>query len=159
METTEYYKNKFDEGMEYQDFIADQLRKADPCLILSTYVSRRYQNDRGESATGIEIKYDTNMRATGNIYLEIAEKSNKDITTYTPSGIKRKDNAWLYLVGDYSEAYLFSKKQLEMICDDDRHYYQRGIRKVHSKTKTSVGVLIPVEYAKKFLCLYHFTFK
>ena len=35
---TEYYKEKLEAGLEYQDFIADQLRKSDPCIILGAYL-------------------------------------------------------------------------------------------------------------------------
>ncbi len=84
---TEYYKGKFEEGLKYQDFIADQLRKADPCIIVCAYSSRDYQNEHGESASGIEIKYDMKLKETGNLYIETAEKSHPDIPDYTPSGI------------------------------------------------------------------------
>ena len=52
---TEYYREKLEAGLEYQDFIADQLRKSDPCIILGAYTSRKWQNEHGESSSGIEI--------------------------------------------------------------------------------------------------------
>ena len=109
---TPYYIEKFEAGLEYQDYVADKLRKSDPCIILAPYSSRKYQNEHGESASGIEIKYDMRMKETGNLYFEVSEKSNADLLEYTASGIMRNDNTWLYLIGDYDQAFLFSKSQL-----------------------------------------------
>lgn len=154
---TDYYKEKLESGLEYQDFISDQLRKCDPCIIISAYSSRRYQNDRGESASGIEIKHDMKMKDTGNLYIEVAEKSNAALPDYTPSGIMRNDNTWLYLIGDYEQAFLFSKNQLKAIYADKANYRQRGISE--KTNSTSLGFVLPIGYAKKFLCLYHFIFQ
>ena len=56
---TEYYKDKFEAGLEYQDYVSDELRKAG--LFLGAYSSRKYQQERGESASGIEIKHDMKL--------------------------------------------------------------------------------------------------
>lgn len=153
----EYYKEKMEAGLEYQDFIADQLRKATPCMILGAYSSRRYQYEKGESASGIEIKHDMLMKQTGNLYIEVAEKSNEDIPDYTPSGIMRNDNTWLYLIGDYEQAFLFSKEQLKMVYADRKRWNLRGIKPV--QTPTSIGFLYPIESAMRGMCLRRFEFE
>lgn len=154
---TEYYKEKLEAGLEYQDFIADQLRKSDPCIILGAYTSRKWQNEHGESSSGIEIKHDMRMKGTGNLYFEVAEKSREDMPEYTPSGIMRDDNTWLYLIGDYEQAFLFSKQQLKALYADKQRYRMRGIRE--RQTPTSVGFTYPIENALKGMCLKHFIFK
>ena len=50
---TEYYKGKLEAGLEYQDFIADELRKDG--IILGAYSSRKWQNERGESMSGMMV--------------------------------------------------------------------------------------------------------
>lgn len=154
---TEYYKEKLEAGLEYQDFVADQLRKSDPCIILGAYSSRKYQNNFGESASGIEIKHDMRLKETGNLYIEVAEKSKAELPEYTPSGIMRNDNTWLYLIGDYEQAFLFSKHQLKSIYADEKHYAQRGITK--KQTPTSIGFVYPISSALKGMCLKHFVFE
>lgn len=154
---TAYYKEKLEAGLEYQDFIADQLRKADPCIIIGAYSSRKYQNEHGESAAGIEIKYDMRFKDTGNLYVEVAEKSNAAIAEYTPSGIYRQDNTWLYLIGDYEQAFLFSKHQLQSVHASTESWKSRGIRAV--EIDTSRGFLYPANSALKHgTCLKHFKF-
>lgn len=153
---TEYYKEKLEAGLEYQDFIADQLRKADPCIILGAYSSRRWQNEHGESASGIEIKHDMKLKETGNLYIEVAEKSNASLREYTASGIMREDNTWLYLIGDFDQAFLFSKHQLKMVYADRNHWGARDIRE--RQTLTSIGFTYPVRSALQGMCLRHFVF-
>lgn len=152
---TEYYKGKLEAGLEYQDFVADELRKSG--IFLGAYSSRKWQNEKGESASGIEIKHDMRMHDTGNLYIEVAEKANPNNAEYVPSGIMRDDNTWLYLIGDYNEAFLFSKKQLQSIYADKVNYTRRGIRE--RQTPTSVGFTYPIENAMKYMCLRRFTFK
>ena len=154
---TEYYKDMLEAGMQYQDFVSDQLRKGEPCIFIGAYSSRKYQFEHGESASGIEIKFDDKMKSTGNLYIEVAEKSNPDIEEYTNSGIMRDDKTWLYLIGDYERAFLFSKNQLKNIYLDKPNYKKRGIREV--KTATSIGILYPIESAMKAMCLHQFVWK
>ena len=153
---TEYYKDRLEKGLEYQDFVAEQLRKATPCIIIGAYSSRKYQNKYGESASGIEIKYDSKFGETGNLYIEVAEKSRADLPEYTPSGIMRADNTWLYLIGDYSRAFLFGKRQLQSVFADESLWRKRGIRR--RQTDTSIGFTYPVESAMRGMCLRVFEF-
>ena len=100
---TEYYKDELEDALIYQDFVIDQLRKYDPCIIVPTYSSRKWQYDHGESASGIEIKHDKKFeQGSPNLYIEVKEKSDPAIADFTPSGIYRKDSTWLYLIGSYS---------------------------------------------------------
>lgn len=108
-----YYSEQLQKGLEYQDFVIDQLCKHG--IFIGSYSSRKYQNEKGESASGIEIKYDGRIKDTGNVYIEVMEKSDASKENFTQSGIFRKDNTWLYLIGNYEEAYLFSKHQLQRV--------------------------------------------
>lgn len=161
---TKYYRETLEDGLEYQDFVADQLRKMDPCIIVSAYASRKWQYDRGESSSGIEIKHDrwlngeNGREPTGRLYIEVGEKSKTEVLRYTPSGILREDNTWLYLIGDYTEAYLFSKKMLRMIWMEPEKFKARGIRE--RETETSRGFTIETKNpVMNWLCLKHILFK
>lgn len=139
---TEYYEEKLQVGLEYQDFIT--------CLLieqlgisLSTFQSRKYQYT-GENKQGIEIKFDDKMRSTGNVYIEVAEKSNPNKPAFVPSGIYRNDNSWLYIIGDYSTVFVFSKKHLVLMHKAEK------FRVV--EIPTSRGFLIPVDTAERY-CL------
>lgn len=150
------YGEQYEMGMLYQDFITDQLMRRG--ISLNAYSSKKYQLECGESASGIEVKFDSRMAETGNVYIEVAEKSRPDMPDFTPSGICRKDNTWLYLIGDYDEALLMGKAQLRMTVGMDPAFlYENGI--VRREGETSIGYTIPVSFCDKNLALKHFRFR
>ncbi len=133
---TDYYKDMLEKGLEYQDFITDLLLK-EIGISISTYASRRYQREHGENAQGVEIKFDDMFAETGNIYIEVAEKSAPDNPRFVPSGIYREDNTWLYVIGNYEVVYIFSKKFLALLHQSRKLGYKRV------SIPTSQGFLIP----------------
>jgi len=144
---TEYYRAKLQDGNEYSDWISDKLRQANPSIIIGMYASKKYQIEKGESFSGIEIKNDRRLagdddgRPTHNLYFEVAEKSCKERTNYVDSGIYRSDNCWLYLTGNYEEAFLFSTKQLIWLYENKKYHDLYGVET--KKTDTSMGFIIP----------------
>lgn len=148
---TEYYKQMLEKGLQYQDFVTEQLYQCG--LPLVAYSSKKYQAIVGENKNGIEIKFDDNIPKYGRIYIETAEKSYADRPEYFPSGIFRADNTWLYVIGNYQNIYIFSKNQLKILYQNIVQYKRHGI--LEKQTPTSQGFVIPLEYANKFLVLKH----
>lgn len=142
METNynKYYKEQLKDGIEFQDFAGDVLYSHGIPVI--SYGSKKYQIEKGENKIGIEIKYDKKFRDTGNLYIELKEKSNPNNNNYIESGINRDDNTWLYVIGDYKTLFMFGKKML--------YFLSFKYRKVENNTKTSIGFLLPIEEAKKY---------
>jgi hypothetical protein len=103
-------KSAFQDGLEFQDFVCLQLAREH--IILQNTVSRKYQFEMGESLGGIEIKLDNLCTKTRRLSIEVAEKSRADMPNWTPSGIYRPDNTWLYIQGNYEVAFIFAKKFL-----------------------------------------------
>ena len=155
---TEYYNEKLQQGLEYQDFIFEQLKKMnDMPLFLGAYSSKKYQYEKGESLSGLEIKFDDKLSVTGNLFIETFEKTDAANKNYVRSGIMRCGNSWLYLIGNYKEAFIFSVSQLRCYCENYQQFTE--LKQVGSKTKTSIGILFPVSFIKKFnLCLKHLEF-
>jgi hypothetical protein len=140
-EMTDNYKEMLHKGIEYQDFVTDVLIK-ELGIALSSYGSAKYQYTKGENKQGFEIKFDDKYKDTGNIYIEIAEKSNKLNNNFVSSGIFRNDNTWLWITGNYVEIYIFSKKHLKLMFNTNK------FRNV--VTDTSKGFLINKEHAEKY---------
>lgn len=138
---TEQYAQCLEKGLQYQDFVTDVLI-SELGISLSTYNSKKYQYTKGENKQGFEIKFDDKYKTTGNIYIEIAEKSNANNKEYVKSGIYRNDNTWLYLIGDYKNIFVFSKKHLQLMHEMNKY------RKV--QTATSKGFLIPQKECFKY---------
>lgn len=129
------------EGLEFQDFIADLLC-AELGIVITNYCSSKYQFEHGENRQGIEIKIDNRILETGNVSIEIAEKSSENINVWTPSGIMREDNAWLYVQGNTSIVFIFGKAQLRRLY---KHKYQNKVWQPKPTIKT---FLIPMKEAE-----------
>lgn len=138
---TENYKFCLQKGLEFQDFITDILI-AKLGIPLSTYSSAKYQNISGENKQGFEIKFDDKYIDTGNIYIEVKEKSNANNLNFVYSGIYRTDNTWLYLIGNYKEVFIFSKKHLQLMHKSNKYK--------EVQTLTSIGFLIPKLECEKY---------
>ena len=133
-----YYNDKLQEGLEFQDIVTKELYQRG--IVIVGYSSRKHQNEDGENMLGAEIKRDGKFRDTGNLYIEVSEKSHPDKPNYTPSGIHRKDNSWLFVIGDENTIYIFSTKYLLIL--EDRYK--------HVNKPTSNGFLMPIEDAEKY---------
>lgn len=153
---TDAYEEKFQASLQYQDFVSDQLRKKYG-IILGIYSSYEYQIQFGESASGIEVKYDRRMAETGNIYIETHEKTRPENPEFVKSGIYREDGTWAWLIGDYEKAFLFAKNQLIHLHQQTQFYEMRHIKEVENPT--SKGILLPAKVAiERLICIRQFTF-
>lgn len=114
--------NSFQSGLEFQDFVC--LRLAQEHVILQNTGSKLYQLRIGENLQGFEIKLDRRCTETGRLSIEIAEKSREDMPMWTPSGIYRDDNTWLYIQGNYDVFFVFALNYLRARHKSGR--YQEG---------------------------------
>jgi hypothetical protein len=103
----------FREGIEFQDFVCDQLARRH--VILQNLSSKKYQIEVGENLQGFEIKMDSRCSETGRLSIEVAEKSKASISSFTASGIYRNDNAWLYIQGNYDALFVFGTNILMLL--------------------------------------------
>ena len=133
-----YYQQKLDIGLRFQDVVTRALYQRG--IVVVGFASRTFQTQVGENMLGAEIKRDDRFRATGNLYIEVAEKSHPDKCEYVPSGIHREDNSWLFVIGDELLVYIFATKYLRML----------EPRYKHTETPTSRGFLIPLVDASKY---------
>lgn len=137
-------KSSFQDGLEFQDFVCCKL--AEYGIILQNLGSRRYQFAVGENIQGFEIKLDERCDQTGRLSIEVAEKSRNDpALPWTPSGIMRNDNSWLYIQGNRRALYVFPKNILV------RHYINHK-PETDDKFGTVRTFYIPVETARRWAC-------
>jgi len=145
---TNEYKKRLEQGLQYQDFAVNELYKNGIPIV--AFGSKKYQIEIGENKSGFEIKNDTLFSKTGNFYIEYQEKSDGRNPNYVDSGILRKDNSWIWVIGDYNDIYIFSKKQLLFLYENINRLELR-----ETKTPTSKGFLLPVNYRNGMFILKH----
>ena len=145
-EMTPEYERNLERGLNYQYWVKQMFPKVYKNRSITYYEGKQNQL-KGESLEGIEVKLDEVSHSTGRVYIEVAEKSNSNNATYVPSGIYREDNTKLYLVGNYSIWFIFSKRHLRWLDKLDPPFILRV-----NPIPTSKGFCIPIINAKK-LCL------
>ncbi|MBK6585411.1 MAG: hypothetical protein IPG20_21555 [Gammaproteobacteria bacterium] len=135
-----YYAEKLEQGLVFQDVVTRALYQRG--IVVVGYASRKFQIKEGENLLGAEIKRDGGFRKTGNLYIEVAEKSHPNNPTFIPSGIFRQDNSWLFVIGDEQTIWMFSTKYLRLLHD------KREWREVEKTT--SIGRLMPLGDADRY---------
>ena len=137
---TEYYDKQRNDGQEFQDFCSIHFTKRG--IPVTNFSSRKYQIEKGENLQGYEFKYDKQFRKTGNLWIELAEKTNAQNSNYINSGIMRSDNTMFYIMGDYEGIYLMQKKILIII--------SKSYNIIENNMKTSKGFLFPITKAAEY---------
>ena len=155
-----YFSGSLQIGAEYQDLVMEELHKIG--ISVNCYTSAKYQLEKGESISGIEIKHDSKIVETGRIYFETHAMNREGKLIY--NGVYKEDNAWLYAIGNETDIYIFSKAQVKQLCEKIEHDYNfnEDYAKVVKYTDkqsgkvTSLGVAIRVDYClKRKLCIKH----
>lgn len=148
---TEDYERKKRESEKYQDFVQIELYKVGiPICIIQ---SKKYQIEYGESIGGWEIKQDCVMARTGNVWIETHEKSNATNKNYVESGILRKDNTWMYCIGDYTRLYIIPKNSLVRLYErEHKKLPAYRMREYEEKqTPTSIGFTLKADWVGKYM--------
>ena len=133
---------QLDEGQRFQDHCAYFFQKK-LNIGISNFQTKEYQYKFGENMQGIELKLDKVFQSTGNLWIETAERHSPD-TPYSDSGIFRKDNAWLYCIGNYEVIYIFQKSLLVYLYRTGRYPV------IENNLMTSKGFLLPKSDAEKY---------
>lgn len=97
---------------------------------------------RGENKLGLEIKHDSKLSETGNVYIEYLAL-NKDETKFIKGGILKEDNSIYWLIGTEKEYYIFYKNDLLKLYKnimDGSYRSDWGYRK--AERRTSKGMII-----------------
>lgn len=142
-----YYRKSYRKGRSYEEFLEERCTEFG--FILDIYKDMEEQYNIGESKHGVEIKFDEKFSSTNNLYIEYAERTSTN-KEYRDSGILRNDNTWLWMIGDQNITFLFTKKMLKKLMnenieskDEPGYYYKRQ----HITTPTSKGYLISIDDA------------
>jgi hypothetical protein len=137
--TDNYYKAQLEDGLIFQDFVYEVLNRHGISTV--AYGSRLFQQKLGENKGGFEIKHDKEYARTGNLWIEVAEKSDPENPNYVSSGICR--DCVEYVIGNYDVFYRLSTKLLRAFRDRSEY------REVENKRKTSLGFLLKGEVAER----------
>ena len=129
----------FEAGLEFQDYVCTRLAREH--IILQNLQSKKYQLEIGENVQGFEIKLDARCTETGRLSIEIAEKSDARLASWSESGIYRADNSWLYIQGNYQELFVLGTAWL-------RRYHAKMKPEEHESHGTVRKFYLPLPEAR-----------
>ncbi len=133
------YENLYEDGLKFQDFcIPIFLQIGMPLMI---YGSKEMQL-KGENMNGIELKLDRKIK--DRLLIEYQEKSKANNEFWVDSGILKKDNSYLYAVGNEGQIWLLPRKVLVRLFNLYSHgspVYTRG------SSATGRWYYLPIEEA------------
>lgn len=125
-----------DIGQTFQDYVQEQLYNRG--IIAQFWCSKKYQIERGEGITGIEVKCDDKYKQTGNLFIEFRRWKNNE---WIPTDLYRKET-WLYVIGDKEKCWCMLTSQLKRLVDKYPH------RIVDYDFKVE-GFLLPIAMANR----------
>lgn len=135
-----YYADHLERGKEFQDFVQELLaHKLMWCLLV--YTSRARQRS-GESAAGVEIKFDEKCHDTGNLFIETEDRPHSGAAWRL--GAVLNPESWFVVIGDYDEVFGLSRRRLEAASRSGRY---RAVET--NDLSTGRGFLIPLEEARR----------
>lgn len=133
-----YYENDKERGETFEDYAAEALRLKG--LGVQCFKSRLFQYETGENAGGVEFKLDERYRETGNLFIETHGRSSASYE-WSPGGVFRPDNTWLYCIGDWRRIFFFFKSQLAA------EHRAGGHQEATAAADTGKGFLLPHDRA------------
>jgi hypothetical protein len=136
---TAYYSAMQAEGEAFERYVLERLL-AEWRVSIARCDNRNDQIAIGDTYFGLEIKFDQMFRETGNLCIEVAEKTDPKNPKYVQSGIFADSAAWLYGIGNAEEFFIFSKRTLRLVYENVQH---RIFDFKTYETPTSRGFLIP----------------
>ena len=105
---TDYFILQLEKSHAFEVFIDTEFKKRG--IDIGLYYGRNAQYS-GESAVGIEIKFDERSKETNNFYIEYQERM-QFYGQWVNSGILKKDNTRFYLYGTMDKYILFTRDDL-----------------------------------------------
>ena len=107
----DYYVLQRVRGEQYEAYVVEQLRAEG--VTIARHVGREAQLLLGDTTARMEIKFDRLFSATGNLFIEVAEKRRATDLIWIPSGINACASFVWYGIGDYQDFFVFSRGALE----------------------------------------------
>lgn len=128
-----YYRDRKELAEVFERYIVSRLRHRGVAIARHTTKAGQYKF--GDTTAGIEIKFDMELARTGNLYIEVDEKTDPSNKAFTRSGIFTSSSMKWYLIGNYRECYLFSRTALL-----EEH---KTAKIIPNRTRTGHGFLLP----------------
>jgi hypothetical protein len=139
-------------GAEFQDYITDRLFNFG--INVNCYSSKKYQLEKGEGKSGIEIKFDSGhytyngaLVKSKYVVIEYQKEVRPKHSDIWEDTTLFKHNIWLYVIGNYDKAWALPAKKLRKFKLDER--IEKTIKQNEGNNDTRVKLMrLPIEIAE-----------
>jgi hypothetical protein len=139
-------------GAEFQDYITDRL--FDFGISTNYYTSKKYQLEKAEGRSGIEVKFDSGYyNYNGDrvkskyVVVEFAKEVRPKGSNVWEDTTLFKHNIWLFVIGNYDKAWALPVRKLRKLVKDDR--VEKTIKHNEGNNDTRVKLMrLPIEIAE-----------
>jgi hypothetical protein len=139
-----------DRAHEFESFVYDWFI-SNYGISITHYHTKKEQFKKGENRQGFEVKNDQSLEKTGNLFISVLRK-DKAGNQYC-SGVFKKDNRWLYIIGNKCEFYVFSCKQLKNYYNHFKPKLLKGF--TTDSGRVEYGFLMNRKSAEKMCAIQH----
>ena len=91
-----------------------------------------------DTKEGFEFKHNRGMEKYKGVFIEVSQKMDKDDPDFMLSSISKRDNSWMYCIGDFTKLYFVPKKALVA------EYESKKYEIKPNKKKTALGFRLPL---------------
>ena len=145
------YLKQLEESQEFVSYWIELINRKTSMELTPIYSSTLQRKMLCDTREGFEFKYDRKSSTSKNFWIEIAEKNDPTQEDFVDAGICRKDNAWMYCMGDFEKLWFLPKRKL-------LEEYKKGEHKILSnKAGTSRGFLLDKGYASQNISVLEIT--
>ena len=139
-----------DRAHQFESFVYDWFI-SNYGISITHYHTQKEQFEKGENRQGFEIKNDQSFEKTGNLFISVLRKDN--FGNQYPSGVFKKDNRWLYIIGNKTEFYTFTCRQLQNYYNHFKPQLYRGFKT--DRGRVEYGYLLNRKTAEKMCAIKH----
>lgn len=100
-----------------------------------------------DTKEGFEFKHNTGMERYNGVFIEVSQKMDKDDKDFIPSSISKRDNSWMYCIGDFTKLYFVPKKALVTECESNKYEIKPN------REGTAIGFRLPLPRLKEISVL------
>ena len=145
------YLQKIKESHEFVNYWIEIINRKISLELTPIHSSNLQRRSLCDTREGFEFKNDKISTTSKNFWIEIAEKNNPSQDEFFPSGICRKDNAWMYCMGDFEKLWFLPKRKLL------EEYASKKWTVIPNKEGTSMAFLLDKEYVAKNISVLEIT--
>ena len=143
------YYDRLEDAKEFEQYWCEIIEYKLNLKLTRTLTKENQARFLGDTLQGFEFKYDHLIDKWGNLWIETQQKTHYTQESFMPSSLTKRDNTWMFCMGDYQRLYFLPKRSLLCELRSGKYEVRKNKRGEEEYKATSIGFKLPLERAKK----------